>query len=173
MGINLLNNNMQFEKLVNLIQESAYSLIELTPHTTFDEILNTGMVKTYRSSAKKQSQYHDGYHVGSKKQALIRADFMLNDEEKYDEYFLSELILNTNRVYPKLGTDDGSDHGASYGKDLKDNYDIIVYKNTGEGTIEDENLSLIILNPGVIVSTQLVKTLTPEYLLSLHDKLYS
>ena len=90
---------MQFEKLVNLIQESAYSLIELTPHTTFDEILNAGMIKTYRSSAKKQSQYHDGYHVGSKKQALIRADFMLNDEEKYDDLAtLTQAIANDARA---------------------------------------------------------------------------
>jgi hypothetical protein len=165
--------NMQFEKLVNLIKESSFSQIELTPYTTFDEIRNAKTIKTYRSSARNNSTYRFGYHVGSKKQALIRADFMLNDEEKYNEYFLFELMLNVNRVYPELEMDDGSDHGASYGKDLKDNYDIIVYKNTGEGTIEDENLSLIILNPDVIISTQLVKTLTPEYLFSLHDKLYS
>jgi hypothetical protein len=110
--------------------------------------------------------------VGSKLQALIRADYMLNDEEKYEQYYLYEVILDVGKIYPKVHADDGSDHDISYGIDVSNDYDLIAYKNTGEGDIRRENLSLIILNPSNVISNKIVKTLTPEYLLSIQRELY-
>ena len=146
---------------------------ELTPDTTFEELSKMGTIRTYRSSAKNdKTSYQSGSHVGSKLQALIRADYMLNDEEKYDEYYLYEVILDVGKIYPKVHADDGSDHDISYGIDVSNDYDLIAYKNTGEGDIRRENLSLIILNPSNVISNKIVKTLTPEYLLSIQRELY-
>jgi hypothetical protein len=147
---------------------------ELLPNTKFQETLNIDTLKVYRSSAKPNKQaYESGSHAGTKQQALIRADYMVNDEEKYQKYFLYELIIDLGRIYPKLLPDDGSDHGYDYTLDLIDKYDTAFYKNTGEGDIRNENLSIIIINPRSIKSDKMVGELTKEYLLSIQEELYS
>jgi len=112
-----------------------------------------------------------GSHAGTKQQALIRADYMINDEGKYDTYYLYELIVSLGNIYPELLPDDGSDHGYDYVKDLG-NYDIAFYKNTGEGDARNENLSIIIIDPKIVQSSKIIQTLTGDYLTSIQNELY-
>lgn len=163
------------EETVNNFMKTFYESFfskELLPNTKFEEVLNLENLKVYRSSAKPdKTTYESGSHAGTKQQALIRADYMINDEEKYDEYYLYELLVNLGNVYPKLLPDDGSDHGYGFVKDLK-NYDTAFYKNTGEGDIKNENLSIIIINPKSIVSSEMTGVITKEYLTSIQNELY-
>jgi len=153
--------------------ESFYNIQELLPNTKFEQLLNLDSLKVFRSSAKSDKQnYESGSHAGTKQQALIRADYMINDEERYNEYFLYELIVDLGRVYPTLLQDDGSDHGYDYTLDLTGKYDTAFYKNTGEGSIKNENLSIIIVNPDSIKSNRIIQTLTKEYLTSIQNNLY-
>ena len=75
-------------------------------------------------------------------------------------------------VYPKLLPDDGSDHGYGFVKDL-DQYDLAFYKNTGEGDIRNENLSVIIINPDIVAQSKMIRELDGEYLMGMQDELYS
>jgi len=152
--------------------ESFYDIQELTPHTKFSDVKGMEYLKVYRSSARpNKHNYAGGSHAGTLQQALIRADYMINDEEKYDEYYLYELIIRLGRVYPSLLKDDGSNHGYDYVSDMKD-YDTAFYKNTGEGDIRNENLSVIIINPDSIISSKMSSVLSKEYLLSKQNMLY-
>jgi hypothetical protein len=152
--------------------ESFYDIQELTPHTKFSNVESMKYLKVYRSSARpNKHNYTEGSHAGTLQQALIRADYMINDEEKYDEYYLYELIIRLGRVYPSLLKDDGSDHGYDYISDMKD-YDTAFYKNTGEGDIRNENLSIIIINPDSIISSKMSSVLSKEYLSSKQNMLY-
>jgi hypothetical protein len=152
--------------------ESFYNTVELLPTTTFDEARNAGALKAYHSSMHKSNAgYRSGSHAGSKKQALIRADYMVNDEEKFDEYYLYELILKVENVYPELLPDDGSDHGYDYVAGMRD-YELVFYKNTGEGSVDDENLSVIIIDPSVVIESRMIKVLTKDELLEMQDYLY-
>jgi len=154
--------------------ETFYNTQELLPTTKFQDLLNLETIKVYRSSAKPNKVgYESGSHAGTKQQALIRADYMVNDEEKYEKYFLYELLIDLGRVYPKLLPDDGSDHGYDYTLNLLDKYDTAFYKNTGEGDIRNENLSIIIINPKSIKSDKMVGELTRDYLLSVQNELYT
>ena len=146
---------------------------ELLPDTKFSDLKKQEKIKAYRSSARpNKTTYESGSHAGTLQQALIRADYFLNDEESHDQYYLYELEINLGRIYPKLESDSGENHGNSYYQNLAKDYDTIVYKNTGEGDIQNENLSLIILNPSNIVTSKLVKVLSKEQLLSLQKTLY-
>lgn len=145
----------------------------LTPDMDFATLQSQQKIKVYRSSARpNKTTYESGSHVGTLQQALIRADYFLNDEESHDKYYLYELEIRLGRIYPKLESDSGENHGNSYYADLKKDYDTIVYKNTGEGDIKNENLSLIILNPNNIVSSKVIKVLNKEDLLSQQKELY-
>jgi hypothetical protein len=154
--------------------ETFYNTQELLPNTKLNDLLNLETIKVYRSSAKPNKVgYESGSHAGTKQQALIRADYMVNDEEKYQKYFLYELLIDLGKVYPKLLPDDGSDHGYDYTLDLINKYDTAFYKNTAEGDIRNENLSIIIINPKMIKSNKMVGELTKEYLLSAQNDLYA
>jgi hypothetical protein len=147
---------------------------KLTPTITFSQIKNWKKVKAYRSSARAdRPSYASGIHAGTLQQALIRADYFLNDEETHKEYYLYELEIVLGKVYPQLESDNGENHGNDYYKDISKEYDTVIYKNTGEGNINDPNLSLVILNPSNIISSKRTKTLTPEYLKSMETYLYS
>ena len=164
---------MKFNQLYQLMCENFGNNQELLPTTKFSDLQNINTLKVYRSSARENKVgYESGSHAGTKQQALIRADYMVNDEEKYEKYFLYELVIDLGRVYPKLLPDDGTDHGYDYTLDLIDQYDIAFYKNTGEGDIRNENLSIIIINPESIKSDKMVMVLTKEYLLSVQNDLY-
>ena len=152
--------------------ESFYDIQELSPNSKLQDILNTHYLKVYRSSARpNKSDYTSGSHAGTRQQALIRADYMINDEGKYDKYYLYELTIRIDKVYPKLLPDDGTDHGYDYVKDLGD-YDIAFYKNTGEGDIRNENLSIIIINPDSVVESKMVEKIDGDYLTAMQDELY-
>lgn len=151
----------------------SLSIKELLPNTKFSDLKSQEKIKAYRSSARSnKTSYESGSHAGTLQQALIRADYFLNDEESHDKYYLYELEINLGRIYPKLESDSGENHGNSYYADLSKEYDTIIYKNSGEGDIQNENLSLIILNPLNIISHKMIKVLTKEQLLSLQKELY-
>lgn len=120
-----------------------------------------------------KTSYDSGVHVGSKQQALIRADYMVNDEGSHMRYYLYELELKLSRIWPMVEKDKGDNHGNDYYNDIAKDFDIVVYKNTGEGNIENNNLSLIILNPDNIIYSKRVKTLNCSYLDSIQNELYS
>lgn len=152
--------------------ETFHNIQQLAPNTSFSDIKGVEFIKVFRSSARPaKADYTSGSHCGTRQQALIRADYMINDEGKYDTYYLYELIIRTGDVYPKLLPDDGSDHGYDYVEGLGD-YDVAFYKNTGEGDIRNENLSVIIINPGVVVQSKIIQTLDGEYLSSIQNELY-
>lgn len=152
--------------------ESFYDIQELTPNTKLKDIINLSYIKVFRSSARpNKNDYTSGSHAGTWQQAMIRADYMINDEEKYEKYYLYELILRLGNIYPKLLPDDGSDHGYDYVNDLG-NYDIAFYKNTGEGDIRNENLSVIIINPDIVAQSKMVEEIDGEYLTSIQNELY-
>jgi len=158
---------------VKTFLESFYNTQELLPTTTFTEVLNLKHILVYRSSARPdKSGYESGSHAGTKQQALIRADYMLNDDEQYEKYYLYELVIDTGKVYPTLLGDNGQDHGYDYSLDLSGKYDTAFYKNTGEGDVRNENLSIIIVNPKSVISNRMVGELTTEYLLSIQGELY-
>jgi len=154
-----------FNTTFNTLVESL-SLPVLSPSTTLEDLMNTKTIKVYRSSAKPNKMYYKaGFHAGTEDQAYRRADYQVNDEELYDRYYLYELILKVGNVYPKLVEDKGEDHGADFGSELSNEYDLLVYKNTGEGDYHNyENLSIIGLNPNNIVSSKMVKELSSEEL---------
>lgn len=152
--------------------ESFYNLQELTADSKFKDVVNFENLKVFRSSARGDKRdYVSGSHCGTRQQALIRADYMINDEGKYDTYYLYELIIKIGSVYPELLPDDGSDHGYDYVEGLGD-YDLAFYKNTGEGDIRKENLSVIIINPEIVTQSKMIQTLNGEYLTSIQNELY-
>ena len=157
----------------NLLTESL-TMDTLLPNTSFESIQKLDKIKVYRSSARmNKTSYESGIHVGSKQQALIRADYMINDEGSHMRYYLYELEIKLDRIWPMLETDDGQNHGNEYYSDISKDYDIVIYKNTGEGNIKNHNLSIVVLNPDIIISSKVVKTLTGSYLDSIQDELYS
>jgi len=152
--------------------ESFYDIQELKPNSKLKDIIKHPYLKVFRSSARpNKNDYVSGSHAGTKQQALIRADYMINDEGRYDTYYLYELIIRIENVYPELLPDDGTDHGYGFVKDLN-NYDVAFYKNTGEGDIRNENLSIIIINPDSVFESKMVEEIDGEYLTAIQDELY-
>jgi hypothetical protein len=152
--------------------ESFYNIQELTADAKFKDIRGVKYLKVFRSSARGEKRdYVAGSHCGTLQQALIRADYMINDEGKYDKYYLYELVIRVGDIYPKILPDDGSDHGYDYVEGLGD-YDLAFYKNTGEGDIKKENLSVIIIDPDIVMQSKMIKILDGEYLSSIQDELY-
>ena len=152
--------------------ESFYNTQELTADAKFKDIRGVEYLKVFRSSARGEKRdYVAGSHCGTLQQALIRADYMINDEGKYDKYYLYELVIKVGDIYPKILPDDGSDHGYDYVEGLGD-YDLAFYINTGEGDIKKENLSVIIIDPDIVVQSKMIKILDGEYLSSIQDELY-
>ncbi|NBO22241.1 hypothetical protein EBU94_02715 [bacterium] len=163
----------KFSKYFNFLMES-FMIQELLPNTNLFDLKNSKKIKVYRSCARPdKTTYNSGFHAGTLQQALIRADYFLNDEETHDEYYLYELEIVLGRIYPQLEIDKGENHGSDYYAKIFKDYDTVIYKNTGEGNIENENLSIVVLNPQNVVSSKKVKTLTKEYLSSIQDRLYS
>ena len=79
--------------------ESFYDIQELSPNSKLKDVVGTHYLKVYRSSARpNKNDYVSGSHAGTKQQALIRADYMINDEGKYDKYYLYELIAYITEI---------------------------------------------------------------------------
>lgn len=152
--------------------ESFHGIQDLEPNSKLKDIIKHPYLRVYRSSARpEKNDYISGSHAGTKQQALIRADYMINDEGRYDTYYLYKLIIRVENVYPELLPDDGTDHGYEFVKDLN-KYDIAFYKNTGEGDIRNENLSVIIINPDSVVESKMIEKIDGAYLDSIQDQLY-
>jgi len=65
---------------MNNFVDFFYKTIELLPNSKFQDMQNTKTIKVYRSSARpNKNDYVSGSHAGTKQQALIRADYMIND----------------------------------------------------------------------------------------------
>jgi hypothetical protein len=150
----------------------TFQPLTLYPYTDFYTLKGAETLKLYRASAKPSMTFRSGMHCGTLQQALIRADYMVNDEEKYEEYYLYEIVYKMGSVYPELVPDDGTDHTEDVHHYIEKGYDTLVYKNTGEGDIKNNNLSIIILNHSNIRDSNKT-TLTKEYLQSIRDILYA
>jgi hypothetical protein len=149
-------------------------MIELTNDLDFDTVKNLDSIKVFRSSAKLNKRtYNVGCHFGTKQQALIRADYMVNDEQLYYKYYLYELEIKLGNVWPMLEFDDGFNHGSDYYLDMVKKFDTVIYKNQGEGNTNTHNLSIVILNNKSIKSNKMVKVLSKSYLSNIQNELYT
>jgi len=147
---------------------------ELTCKTDFETLVTLGKIKVYRSSAKlNKTIYNSGSHFGTKQQALIRADYMVNDEGSHYRYYLYEITLKLGKIWPMLEEDDGYNHGSDYFSEIAEKYDTVIYKNIGEGNKSDNNLSIVSLNPKNITSSKMIKKLSCTYLSSVQNELYT
>lgn len=128
----------------------------LEQNTPFDKIkeLDTLIVYHSCSTKKLKERFKDNpdknIHAGTLIQALFRADYKINDAGLYKKCYVHEIHLKLNNLYPNLVKDDGKNSNTSMEDTYKSNWDILVYKNMGEGYIDDENLSVIILNKNSI-----------------------
>lgn len=134
----------------------------LNQNTTKQELLNNKNIKVYHSCSfegdffsRINSKPHKNIHVGSLFQAIWRADYKVNDNEDYNTSYVYELNINPDKVYPNLIKDEGYNVDQSEEDKYKKDWDILIYKNTGEGYTKDENLSIIILNKNIIKSAKL------------------
>jgi hypothetical protein len=129
--------------------------------TTFDTIKEADTLIVYHSCStnKLKERFNNNpdknIHAGTLLQALCRADYKINDEELYKKAYVYEIKIELDGVCPDLVKDDGKDSDSSMEDTYKSNWNILVYKNVGEGRVEDENLSVIILNKKVIKSVKL------------------
>lgn len=111
-------------------------------------------------------------HAGSKLQALWRADYKVRDEKSYGISYLYELHLHNYRLYPYIISDDGGNMNTADENIFKPKWDLLLYKNTGEGFVYDENLSVVILNPDIIKSAKLINSYNETDLDKLEDAGY-
>ena len=156
----------QFLDRYNTLLENIHPSMELMPDTTFEEIKEAGSIICYHSSDKEDlNPVRDGIHLGTKDQAVWRADYMVNDDQLFDEYNLHKVLLNVGRVYPDLIEDPGTDHGEEYKSELSAEYDTLVYINKAEGDSSKHlNLSLIALNTSNIKAVKFDSVLTSDAL---------
>lgn len=124
----------------------------LQQNTTFENIKESDTLIVYHSCSTKKLKERfknnpdKNIHAGTLVQALHRADYKINDEGLYKKSYVHEIHLKLSQVYPKLVKDDGKNSDSSMEDSYKSKWNILVYKNVGEGYIEDQNLSVIILN---------------------------
>lgn len=138
------------------------NILSLNETTTKTELLNSNKIKVYHSCSFKgdffsriKNKPEKNIHAGSLFQAIWRADFKVNDNQDYNISYVYELILEPTKIYPDLILDEGYNVDQSEEDKYKKNWDILIYKNTGEGYIKDENLSIIILNKDIIKSVNI------------------
>ena len=130
----------------------------LEQNTTLEQIKNTDTLKVYHSCSTEnlaerfKASPNKNIHAGTLYQALDRADYKINDEELYDTAYIHEITINLNGLYPKLVKDDGENANSDMENRYKIYWNVLVYKNVGEGRIKDQNLSVIILNKKNILS---------------------
>lgn len=144
-----------------LIMSQVISSLEET--VSFNEIKQSRYITAYHatniSSNLKQfiekSKIDRNLHVGSFLQAVDRADYKVNDEEEFDSAFIHEVIISKKRLCPVLVDDNEDDANVFYENSFKSKYDLLVYKNRVEGLVRERNLSLIVLNPKIIVQTRI------------------
>ncbi len=141
----------------------------LDRHTSLEEVLDSKEVTVYHSCSfngdffkRISSRLDKNIHAGSLFQAVWRADYKVNDEESYPVSYIYELVLKPKRIYNQLIHDSGENVNQADEDRYKENYDLLVYHNTGEGHRNESNLSVIILDHSIIESSRLYASMNGE-----------
>ena len=157
------------DEISKLYLESVSKNLVLDRHTSFREVLDSNTITVYHSCSfngdffKRISSRPDkNIHAGSLFQAVWRADYKVNDEESYPISYIYELVLQPERIYNQLIHDSGENVDQADEDSYKENYDLLVYHNTGEGHKNESNLSVIILDHGIIKSVRLYASMNGE-----------
>jgi len=157
------------DDISKLYLESVSKNLVLDRHTSFREVLNSNTITVYHSCSfngdffKRISSRPDkNIHAGSLFQAVWRADYKVNDEEAYPISYIYELVLQPERIYNQLIHDSGENVDQADEDSYKENYDLLVYHNTGEGHANESNLSVIILDHRIIKSVRLYASMNGE-----------
>ena len=129
--------------------------ITLTSDTHFEQLLEAEVITAYHSSGYPGLVPYPNIHCGDIKQALYRADFKMNDEELYDESYIYELEISSKGLPKELILDQGHKQDLSFEDFFKKDYNVLCYKNTAEGDVNKNNLSLIVLNTNNILSMKI------------------
>lgn len=152
-----------------LYSESVLKNLVLDRYTSFENILKSNTITVYHSCSFKGDFFQrisnrpdKNIHAGSLFQAVWRADFKVNDEEVYPVAHIYELVLEPKNIYKQLVIDNGEDVDQSNEDSYKEEYDLLVYHNTGEGHIHEPNLSVIILDHSIIKSARLYASMNSE-----------
>ena len=145
----------------------------LEQNTFFNEIKNSSRLTVYHSCSvpnlnkRFKNNPDKNIHAGTLYQAICRADYKVNDEELYDEICIHEIDISLEGLYPKMVIDDGENANSIKEDKFKPKWNLLVYKNVGEGDIRDNNLSVIILNKSNILSVKLYGFFNGEELESM------
>jgi hypothetical protein len=157
------------DEISRLYLEEVDKRLILDRHTSFQEVLDSNTITVYHSCSFKGDFYarisskpDKNIHAGSLFQAVWRADYKVNDEEAYPISYIYELVLKPERIYNELIHDSGENVDQSHEDQYKENYDLLVYHNTGEGHANEANLSVIILDHNIIKSVRLYASMNGE-----------
>jgi len=125
--------------------------LQLNSDTPFIKIKKVQSIIVFHVSSQSnlfKSLKSDPMHVGSVIQALDRAYLHIVDNADYTEMYMYKIVLNVGRLYGQLVIDSGQNAATEMENSYKKRgYDTLVYKNRGEGCINRNNLSLVVLNP--------------------------
>jgi hypothetical protein len=145
----------------------------LDRHTSKEELLKATEIVAYHSCSfngdflsRINNRPDKNIHAGSFFQAVWRADYKVNDNENYPVAYIYELVLAPKKICPELIPDSGYDVDQSEEDKFKPEYDLLVYHNTGEGHRHENNLSVIILDPKIIKSVKLYRSMNGEEITS-------
>lgn len=141
----ILDNNTKFEDLKNLDTINV-----------FHSCSTDNLIKRFEDNPDKN------IHAGTLYQAIDRADYKINDEELYHTAYIYEITVSLNGLKEELVIDDGERANSDFEDTFKKDYNILAYKNVGEGNVKYENLSLIILNKCNILSIKLHSVMNGE-----------
>lgn len=132
----------------------------LTPKTTVKEILSSKRLKVYHASAQRVLEIEEskGLHVGSLEQALERADFYVNDEELFTEYYIHEveiIVPSVDKIHVCI---DKGERADLFEETLhKQRYNLLMYRNVAEGDVKENNLSCVVLDKTYINSCKYLR----------------
>jgi hypothetical protein len=150
------------------LEEVSKNLI-LDRYTSFEEVLKANTITVYHSCsfhgdffARISSRKEKNIHAGSLFQAVWRADYKVNDEQVYPVSYIYELVIKPESIYNKLIHDSGENVDQSEEDQYKNDYDLLVYHNTGEGHRHEPNLSVIVLDHSIIKSVKLHSSMNSE-----------
>jgi hypothetical protein len=145
----------------------------LDRHTSKEELMQATEIVAYHSCSfngdflsRINNRPDKNIHAGSFFQAAWRADYKVNDNEDYPVAYIYELVLAPKKICPELLPDSGYDVDQSEEDKFKPEYDLLVYHNTGEGYSHENNLSVIILDPKIIKSVKLYRSMNGEQITS-------
>lgn len=157
------------DEISKLYLESVNKRLVLDRHTSFEDLLKSNTITVYHSCSfqgdffqRISNRPDKNIHAGSLFQAVWRADFKVNDEEVYPISYIYEIVLNPNKIYNELIHDSGENVDQQDEDRYKEDYDLLVYHNTGEGHAHEPNLSVIILDHSIIKSVRLFSAMNSD-----------